>query len=158
MKRNLTIIVSVLLFGFALINTACSENEQSAKNDATEVAGEKDSKLNKKAVCNQEEADKGITFEITECIRAEIYEKDIELNEIYRKLMTKLSKEEGEKLKQSQLNWIKFKDSEQEFIYSTFDGTLIQIEGLSIYLETLKRRIDDIKSHLSKIEITRITD
>ena len=76
---------------------------------------------------------------------------DKELNQIYKKLMSKLTPEGKESLKQSQRQWIKFRDNEYQFIADMYDrrefsGTMyIPMRSMDVMQVTKKRTLELIK-------------
>lgn len=95
------------------------------------------------------------TAGMTNCI-GKAYEKwDKELNRIYAELMKKLSPEGKVNLKDAQLQWLKFRDSEfklQDSIYSTLEGTMYIPMRASDRMELVKKRAVELKSHLELLK------
>jgi uncharacterized protein YecT (DUF1311 family) len=95
------------------------------------------------------------TAGMTNCI-GKAYEKwDKELNRIYAELMKKLSPEGKANLKDAQLQWLKFRDSEfklQDSIYSTLEGTMYIPMRVSDRMELVKKRAVELKSHLELLK------
>jgi len=90
------------------------------------------------------------TAGMTNCIyeAGEMYDK--KLNEVYQELMVNLSIEEKELLKMAQVQWIKFRDTEYEFING------LDLEGsmyipMKAYLKLLltKERVKILEEYLS---------
>src|SRR5712691_9934792 len=83
------------------------------------------------------------TVGMVDCI-GKAYEKwDKELNRIYAELMKKLIPEGKANLKDAQLHWLKFRDSEfklQDSIYSTLEGTMYIPMRASDRMELVKKR------------------
>ncbi len=78
---------------------------------------------------------------------------DKELNKVYQELMKKLSPEEKELLKESQKQWLKFKDAEFRFIDGLFlgYGTVVNVEKVDQKYEFLKARVLQLQEYLSQI-------
>jgi uncharacterized protein YecT (DUF1311 family) len=77
------------------------------------------------------------------CINSATAQWDDELNKNYKLLMSVLRPEEKEKLKNSQLNWLKFRDKEFEFsdaAYNTLEGTLWLVVKANRKLDFVKHR------------------
>jgi uncharacterized protein YecT (DUF1311 family) len=95
------------------------------------------------------------TAGMTNCI-GKAYEKwDKELNRIYAELMKKLSPEGKANLKDAQLQWLKFRDSEfklQDSVYSTLEGTMYIPMRASDRMEVVKKRAVELKSHLELLK------
>ena len=95
------------------------------------------------------------TAGMTNCI-GNAYEKwDKELNRIYAELMKKLNPEGKANLKDAQLQWLKFRDSEfklQDSVYSTLEGTMYIPMRASDRMEVVKKRAVELKSHLELLK------
>lgn len=78
---------------------------------------------------------------------------DKELNKVYQKLMKKLSSKERELLKESQKQWLKFRDAEFRFIDGLFlgYGTVVNVEKVDQKYEFLKARVLQLQEYLSQI-------
>ena len=75
-----------------------------------------------------------------------------ELNKDYSLLLIGLTSEQGELLKAAQNQWIKLRDSENEFsdLYiNSLGGTLSAIEAASNKATIIKNRVLDLKYYLS---------
>jgi uncharacterized protein YecT (DUF1311 family) len=76
---------------------------------------------------------------------------DKELNRVYKELMKKLSPEEKELLKQSQQQWIKFKDAEFKWIesfYNSREGTMFPVMGMGEKLHLVSERVKVLEGYL----------
>ena len=84
------------------------------------------------------------------------YEKwDKELNRLYAELMKKLSADARTKLKEAQLQWLKFRDSEfklQDGIYSTLEGTMYRPMRVDSRMQLIKNRALELKSYLDLLK------
>ncbi|MGI6784313.1 MAG: lysozyme inhibitor LprI family protein [Aminivibrio sp.] len=88
------------------------------------------------------DADSSTAGIIDACLWAE-KEWDKLLNENYKILMKKLDKESGEKLRKAQREWIKFRDSEFEFIrdfYRGFDGSMYRTVAAGFQTDFVRER------------------
>ena len=76
------------------------------------------------------------------------------LNANYKALMEKLSKEQQEKLRASQREWIKFRDLEFKFNSDFFSdrGSLGRVEGLSFASDLVKERALTLGRYLAEFE------
>lgn len=88
--------------------------------------------------------------------RAEIaYDKL--LNKYYKKLLQQLQGDDKEKLKTSQRNWIKFRDSEKELNYALYNeqytggGTIHQIFVANKSAEITRQRVFELFHYLDRI-------
>ena len=78
---------------------------------------------------------------------------DKELNMVYKELMKKLSPEEKELLKQSQLQWIKFRDAEFKFLDNLYlgTGTIIPVMIMGDKLDIVSERVKILEKYLNYI-------
>jgi uncharacterized protein YecT (DUF1311 family) len=74
---------------------------------------------------------------------------DKELNRIYKELIKKLSPEERELLKQSQLQWAKFRDAEFKFLDNLYlgIGTMIPVMIMGEKLDIVSRRVKMLEAY-----------
>jgi Uncharacterized protein conserved in bacteria len=74
---------------------------------------------------------------------------DKELNRIYKELIKKLSPEERELLKQSQLQWVKFRDAEFKFLDNLYlgIGTMIPVMIMGEKLDIVSRRVKMLEAY-----------
>jgi uncharacterized protein YecT (DUF1311 family) len=91
------------------------------------------------------------TSGMTNCeyVAAELWDK--QLNENYNLLMSLLNKEEKEILKESQLNWIEFRDKELKFsgtFYENLGGTMWRIVSASRLCDLNRTRALELKEYL----------
>ncbi len=95
------------------------------------------------------------TMEIVEC-HYDYYETlDKELNTLYKALMSSIDDSKvKEALKTSQIQWIKFRDKEFEFIdfYYNSGGTIDRIDRASARIPILAKRIEDLIRYLDVYE------
>lgn len=81
-----------------------------------------------------------------------------ELNKYYKLLLKKLNKNEQQKLKKSQLNWIKFRDLEFVVIgsiYAKMQGTMfIPMEAYD-RMQIIKDRVLEIKKYYELFDINK---
>ncbi|MFJ7970715.1 lysozyme inhibitor LprI family protein [Psychrobacillus sp. NPDC096389] len=145
MKKNKK-ITTVILVLVSIILVACEDmsdelgakpNNESSNADSTENTSEiaEDSEVKKeskkeeylKKLNDMEEADRnlvaGTTMVELEEQEVERYKKwDVELNEIYGVLKEQLSKEQMDKLKEEQRNWIKHRDKAAKEASLKYEG------------------------------------
>jgi uncharacterized protein YecT (DUF1311 family) len=90
------------------------------------------------------------TYGMIECeVRArDAWDKD--LNKYYNLLMQTLSKDEQEKLKSSQRNWLAFSNSESKFsstMYNNMQGTMWSIAKVQADLNIIKHRALELQAY-----------
>lgn len=79
---------------------------------------------------------------------------DKELNVVYKKLMSKLSKSDGDVLRESQRNWIKFRDSEGKVIsqlIATMQGTMWQMTADSMWMNLTRDRTLRLRDYYNDV-------
>lgn len=95
------------------------------------------------------------TAGMVDCI-GKAYDKwDKELNRVYAELMKRLSPDARAKLKEAQLQWLKFRDSEfklQEGIYSKLEGTMYIPMSADSRMQVVKNRALELKSYLDLLK------
>jgi len=84
------------------------------------------------------------------------YDKwDKELNRLYTELMKKVSPDAKATLKEAQVQWLKFRDSEFKLldaIYAKLDGTMYIPMHIDSRMEVVKRRALELQSHLELLK------
>lgn len=81
---------------------------------------------------------------------------DKELNVVYNKLMGRLKPKGKEALKQSQRQWIKYRDDQFQFIgtfYDGFEGTMWKPLRVEAITEIVKERTIRLRSYLELLEM-----
>jgi uncharacterized protein YecT (DUF1311 family) len=76
---------------------------------------------------------------------------DKELNRVYKELIKKLSPEEKELLKQSQLQWIRFRDAEFKWIesfYNSRKGTMFPLMEIGDKMHLVSERVKWLEGYL----------
>ena len=84
------------------------------------------------------------TAGMVECTQKAYDAWDKELNNVYKKLMTKLSNNEKATLKKAQIEWLAFRDLEFnniDSIYDKLDGTMYIPMRLNEKVDVIKRRV-----------------
>lgn len=85
--------------------------------------------------------------------KKEMYDSyDLLLNKYYKELMAILTPEQKKSLKESQREWIKYRDKELEFLkelYSNKEGTIWGLFYSDNKLRILKDRVDELVQYLS---------
>lgn len=90
-----------------------------------------------------------------ECMEIAFDKWDEELNRVYTILMTNLDTESKEALQESQRRWIKFRDSELNFLgcyYENFSGTMYVPMQAYSELKITKERALKLHAYLNFIE------
>jgi uncharacterized protein YecT (DUF1311 family) len=64
--------------------------------------------------------------EMTECWRKEYKAADTKLNQVYRKLVLMLDDEEKSELKEAQTAWLKYRDTNCDFVANQYKGGTIR--------------------------------
>jgi uncharacterized protein YecT (DUF1311 family) len=80
---------------------------------------------------------------------------DKELNRVYGELLQQLPKEDKSALKDSQQEWIKFRDRNLQLIqvvYGNAEGTMYHVFAARAALEVVKSRVLDLRSYLDVVE------
>lgn len=95
------------------------------------------------------------TAGIIECNDKAIKAWDTELNKVYKSLMSKLDKKTQASLKQSQRQWIKFRDAEFEAmgaIYRNMEGTMWRVVASDATVNVVKTRVLQLKSYENDLD------
>ena len=80
---------------------------------------------------------------------------DKEMNRIYKELMKKLPEKQKTLLKQSQIQWLKFRDTEANFIsefYESFEGTIWQNILVGEKINVIKKRTLTLQVYLNYLK------
>lgn len=88
------------------------------------------------------------TVAMSQCLNDALAEWDLELNATYKLLQTKLDSKAEQKLKDSQRQWIKFKQKEVELINATYgkaNGTMWQVIKMDKILEITRNRTQKLQ-------------
>jgi uncharacterized protein YecT (DUF1311 family) len=103
----------------------------------------------------QKRLDSSINQTTLGMVSCEVWAKgawDAQLNKYYRLLMGLLSAAEKEKLKASQVNWLKYRDSEYDFIsalYGNMQGTMWRPAAVGAEVEIVRQRALELKAYYS---------
>jgi len=95
------------------------------------------------------------TLAMTECIVKAADSWDIELNKNYKILLGLLTEEQKEKLKESQRQWIKYRDNELEFsrsFYTQMQGTMWIPVAARTRLNLTKQRAEELSDYISTLK------
>jgi uncharacterized protein YecT (DUF1311 family) len=87
--------------------------------------------------------------EMNICAGKEYKAADIVLNQVYRQLVSKLDDEEKLQLKEAQTAWLKYRDSNCEFVADQYKGGSIRptIHGLCL-AEMTRNRTSELKQQI----------
>ncbi len=80
---------------------------------------------------------------------------DKEMNRIYKELMKKLPEKQKTLLRQSQIQWVKFRDAEFNFIsefYENFEGTIWQNILAGEKINVVKKRTLNLQVYLNHLK------
>ena len=95
------------------------------------------------------------TAGMVDCI-GKAYDKwDKELNRVYAELMKRLTQDARAKLKEAQVQWLKFRDAEfqmQSGIYSRLEGTMYIPMSADSRMQVVKNRALELKSYLDLLK------
>lgn len=96
----------------------------------------------------------GSDFKVIECLGAEYTRQDKRLNDAYRKLLARLSKQKGEELRKVQRVWLAYVEAECAFLYDNeaFAGTADRVDASSCNVTERARRAADLESFLVRLE------
>ena len=95
------------------------------------------------------------TLAMTECIVKAADSWDIELNKNYKILLGLLTEEQKEKLKESQRQWIKYRDNELDFsrsFYTQMQGTMWIPVAARTRLNLTKQRAEELSDYISTLK------
>ncbi|RUM59398.1 MAG: DUF1311 domain-containing protein [Persephonella sp.] len=94
------------------------------------------------------------TMGMLECTGKAYVIWDKRLNQVYRKLMSKLSPKQRKLLRESQRKWLQYRDKEFKFIenFYTGSGSMARILIAFDKLEFLKNRVKELEQYLSIVE------
>ena len=95
---------------------------------------------------------------MTQCVINAADSWDIELNKNYKTLLELLNKEQKEQLKESQRQWIKFRDSEMEFshsVYNQLGGTMWIPIAARTRLDLTKQRAQELSDYISTLTMNQ---
>ena len=109
------------------------------------IAAASNSQKQKKQPC----ADAVTQFEMNQCAHKEHEAADAELNKVYNRLSAKLDDEQRAKLKESELAWIKYRDTDCDFEGSFYKGGTMRpmIESYCLARVT-KERTAELKQQI----------
>jgi uncharacterized protein YecT (DUF1311 family) len=84
-----------------------------------------------------------------ECIGEETDRQDARLNDNYKKLMSKLSRDRKKALLKAQRAWVKFRDANCDFYYDRDGGSAARLLSSDCLLETTANRAKELEGLLS---------
>ena len=99
----------------------------------------------KKAPCSDAETQAAMNI----CAGQEYKTADTALNRVYQQLVAKLESEEKDQLKQAQTAWIKYRDTNCEFVADQYKGGSIRpmIYGLCL-ADVTRNRTSELKAQI----------
>ena len=87
----------------------------------------------------------GVTSEMINCMLAEMTRQDAQLNEQYKKLMSKLSAERSKALIEAQRAWIRFRDANCGFYNDPQGGSAARLASHECFLNAIADRAKELK-------------
>jgi uncharacterized protein YecT (DUF1311 family) len=91
----------------------------------------------------------GVTDKTLDCVSAEFDRQDTRLNDAYKKLISKLSKDRAKSLVEAQRAWIKFRDANCGFYHDPDGGSAAHIAGNECMLNATVDRANELENLLS---------
>jgi len=89
------------------------------------------------------------TVDMTICADREYQTADKKLNQIYRQLQAKLSRNQKQRMTNAQLAWIKFRDANCDYERGQFEGgTMASPIGISCLAEMTEKRTKELQEYL----------
>ena len=88
----------------------------------------------------------GVTAEMVECTSDEKTRQDAQLNDNYKKLMSKISAKRKKGLLEAQRAWIKFRDANCKFYFDPEGGTAALLAGTGCFLQVTADRAKELKN------------
>ena len=90
-------------------------------------------------------------FEMNQCAGKAYKAADLELNQVYQRLATRLDDGEKTQLKEAQTAWLKYRDSNCEFVADQFKGGSMRpmIYGYCL-ADVTKKRTSELKSQIKE--------
>jgi uncharacterized protein YecT (DUF1311 family) len=110
----------------------------------TSLAAENDRELSQEYLTCLDRAN-GVTVEMMDCIVAETSRQDIQLNENYKRLISKISPKRKEALLDAQRAWIKFRDANCKFYADPEGGTSARLGATECVLNATADRAKELK-------------
>lgn len=98
-------------------------------------------------------ADAQSQAEMNMCWGKQYKAADARLNTVYRDFMTKLTEEESTQLKNAQLAWLKYRDTNCEFVADQFKGGSMRPMIVAMCLaDVTNARVSELKSQMKDRE------
>lgn len=92
--------------------------------------------------------------ELNVCWGKEYKAADARLNTVYRAFMTKLNEEESAQLKNAQLAWLKYRDTNCEFVADQFKGGSMRPMIAAMCLaDVTNARVTELKTQMKEREL-----
>ena len=88
----------------------------------------------------------GVTFDMADCIRGELFLQDRKLNEAYRATQKTLSKERRDQLTKAQRAWISFRDANCAFYFDPEGGSMARLNAEYCMLSTTAHRAKELEA------------
>ena len=91
------------------------------------------------------EKSNGVTIEMINCILAETRRQDARLNEIYKRLISRLGTERKNALVEAQRAWIRFRDSNCGFYADPEGGSAARVTANECFLNATADRAKELR-------------
>lgn len=92
----------------------------------------------------------GNDFEMSVCISSEYAVQDKKLNEVYKKLMSQLSDQRKQALREAQRQWIVYTEKNCAFYGDPDGGTMAQLSAQECMLSSRAERAKELEMFLEK--------
>jgi uncharacterized protein YecT (DUF1311 family) len=98
--------------------------------------------------CVKDKAENGTTADMLECDADELDRQDVRLNDTYKKLMSKLSRDRKKALLKAQRAWIKFREANCDYWYDPHGGRAANFNGNGCRLTMTAARTKELEGML----------
>jgi uncharacterized protein YecT (DUF1311 family) len=113
-----------------------------------QLLAETDDDLSKEYSVCIDKASRGATAEMFECNGEELDRQDARLNDAYKKLMSKLSRDRKKALVEAQRAWIKFRKANCDYWFDPHGGTAARMNASGCLLTMTATRAKELESML----------
>jgi uncharacterized protein YecT (DUF1311 family) len=144
--RNGLLATATLLVGVLLPIAA------SAQLEATAGRAETDNHLSKEYSVCIDKAVEGAWADMFACNGEELDRQDARLNNAYKKLMSKLSRDRKKALLKAQRTWIKFREANCDYYFDPYGGTAARLNASGCLLTTTAARTKELEGMLEGLD------
>jgi uncharacterized protein YecT (DUF1311 family) len=113
-----------------------------------QLLAETDDDLSKEYSDCIDKASRGATAEMFECNGEELDRQDARLNDTYKKLMSKLSRDRKKALLKAQRVWIKFREANCDYWFDPHGGTAARMNASGCLLTMTATRAKELEGML----------